>query len=145
VHLDDLSRLLRDDIVQLACEVFGWKAKVRSQDHVSQDVFSVVAFDPVLILSRQMFVNSSWFIKHNFKYVVMDFKQLPSELVDLHDYCLSDLLGFVTCEHLHLLSYWLQTSQTLYCCIMDHLNSSLLRRVNGLGLTFFHWWALFNA
>ena len=60
MHLDHISSLLCNNVIQLTCEIFGWEAEILSKDHMSEDVLTVAPFNPVLVLSRQEFVHSPW-------------------------------------------------------------------------------------
>lgn len=51
VHLDDVSCLLCDYVIELPSKVFTWEAKVLRENHMSQDVLPEVSFDPILVVS----------------------------------------------------------------------------------------------
>ena len=60
MHLYHISSLLCDNVIQLTGEIFRWEAEILCEDHLSEDVLAVAPFNPVLVLARQEFVDSSW-------------------------------------------------------------------------------------
>ena len=73
-----------------------------------QNVFAVNSFNPVLVLSGQILVNSSRFKAQHLENVVMEFKQLACELVHLQHDGLGYLLRFLHAEDLVFGLDWLQ-------------------------------------
>ena len=74
MHLNDVSRFLGNDVIKLSSKIFRWKAKVLGEDDMPKDVFSIVALDPVLILTSKVLINSSWLEINNHENVIVHFK-----------------------------------------------------------------------
>lgn len=70
MHFDDVSCLLSNHIIQLTGEVLGGETEVLSEYNVSENVFSVAPLYPILVLSGQIFVNTSWLEQYNLVKVV---------------------------------------------------------------------------
>lgn len=71
MHLDDIPCLLGHHIIQLPCEILGWEAEILGQNNMSQNVFSVVPFNSVLVFARKGFIHSARLEENNLIHIVV--------------------------------------------------------------------------
>ena len=98
MHLDHFSCFSCDHVIQLACEVLGRETEILGQHDVSENVLTISSFNRVLILTRQVLVNSSWLEVEQLVHVVVKLKQLPGHHIDLHNDGICDFVCFIEIE-----------------------------------------------
>ena len=62
MQLNSLTSLLSDNVIKLACEVFARERKVLGEDNLAEDMLTVGALDPLLVLICESLVNSLWLL-----------------------------------------------------------------------------------
>ena len=141
VHFNDFSSLASNYIVQLSSKVFRWEAEILGQYDVSENVLTISSLNLILVLSRQVLVDSSWLEVQQFVDVVVELEKLAGHYIDLHYNSICNLIGFVQiilfgylvlewCQALRsILIHNTNTSQ-FTCCIGHLLMSSLVRVLN---------------
>ena len=66
MQLNSLTSLFRDNVVKLACEIFTREREVLGENNLAEDMLTVGALDPLLVLICQSLVNSLWFLGNYF-------------------------------------------------------------------------------
>jgi hypothetical protein len=74
MHFDHLSGLSGDHVVELSGEVLGRETEILGQNHVAENVLTIRPLYRILILTRQVLVNSSRLEVEQLVHIVMKLK-----------------------------------------------------------------------
>lgn len=95
VKLEHFPSFLSHYIVKLPCVIFTWEGKIRCLNHMSEDIFSKLDLQPLLIILRENLVYFLWLVHYQFVQCVRQLKQLSSHVVNLHYYGIAHFVRII--------------------------------------------------